>query len=381
VRATARIGAAILAAALFLTACSSSSGGDQASSGGSSSGGSGFSAESVSSAKKLIDEYHALPSAPKLAPLSKAPSGDHSVVMISCPLPACADMGNAFKDAAGKLGWQSQVLVSEFTPEAYASAWQSALSAHPDGIFFIGMFPNTTIQAQLQAAKDAGIWVVMNSPEPGTEISADSVIEGAVGPEARYVIWAQLQAAMVVADAQSTDGITLMYSPAAPAYAFQAKEFEKYIKEAGGTVDFLEINQQDIGTALPQQVVSYLQRHPNTRYLVSVDDTLFPGVPDAIAAAGIDSPKLIGAAAPAPQNLTWIKDGKQFGTVSGDTTTDVWNAVDIMARLSVQEQPANREPVGVAWVVDQANVDQYPAGSPPQFPGIPDAYTQAWGVS
>jgi len=42
------------------------------------------------------------------------------------------------------------VLVSEFTPEAYASAWQSALSAHPDGIFFIGMFPNTTIQAQLQ---------------------------------------------------------------------------------------------------------------------------------------------------------------------------------------------------------------------------------------
>lgn len=371
-RATVRIGAAILAAALGLTACSSSSGGDE-----SSSGGSGFSAESVSAAETLIDEYHSLPSAPELAPLGTTPPSDRSVVMISCALPACADMGDAFKEAAGELGWDARVITSEFTPEAYASAWDSALSSEPDGIFYIGMFPNSTIPAELEAAKAAGIWVVMNSPEPGTEFGGDSPLSGAVSAEERYVLWAGLQAAMVVTDAESTDGITFMYSPAAPAYAFQAQQFKKNIEEAGGTVDFLEINQQDIGTALSQQVVSYLQRNPDTRYLVAVDDTLLPGVPEAISTAGIDSPKLIGSASPAPQNLTWIEGGQQYGTVSGDVITDVWNVVDIMARLSVQEEPADREPLGVVWVVDKDNVGDYPA----VFPGIPDAYNEAWGVS
>jgi hypothetical protein len=362
-----------VAAALGLTACSDdSSGGDEG-----SSGGSGFSAESVSAAEDLLAEYSDFPSDPDLEPLGATPPSDHSVVFITCPLPACAEMGDAYEAAAGELGWQAQVLTSEFTPEAYTSAWNSALSAQPDGIFYIGMFPNTTIEAQLQTAKDAGVWVVQNSPEPGTEISADSVINGAVGAEARYDIVAKLQAAMVIADADATDGITFMYSPAAPSYAFQAEQFQKYIEDAGGTVDFLEINQQDIGTALPQQVVSYLQRNPDTRYLVSVDDTLLPGVPDAIAAAGIDSPKVIGAAVPSPDNLAWIEDGQQYGSVYGDTITDVWNAVDIMARLSVQEEPADRAPVGVVWVVGQDNVGDYPEG----FPGIPDAYTEAWGVS
>src|SRR5690349_2451143 len=153
-RATLCLGAALLAATLGLTACSSSSDGAEA-----SSNGSGFSAASVSDAKDLIDKYSASPSAPELAPLKAAPSKDHSVVFITCPLPACADMGNAFKEAAGKLGWQASVLVSNFAPEAYTSAWESALATKPDGIFYSGEFPNSTIQAQLEKAKAAGIWV------------------------------------------------------------------------------------------------------------------------------------------------------------------------------------------------------------------------------
>src|SRR5690349_8028928 len=97
VRSKAIVGAALLAAALGLTACNSSSGGAKDSA-GNSSGGSGFKAESVSAAQEMVKKYAEFPSAPDLKPLQKKPSTDHSVVMISCPLPACTPEADAFQE-------------------------------------------------------------------------------------------------------------------------------------------------------------------------------------------------------------------------------------------------------------------------------------------
>jgi ribose transport system substrate-binding protein len=191
----------------------------------------------------------------------------------------------------------------------------------------------------------------------------------------RAGLLAQIQAALVIADAKSTKGIAYLYSPQAPIYAYDYDQFKKTIEEAGGSVDPLRLSQLDIGTKLPGQVVSYLQSHRNTHYLVAVDDSWLTGVPEAISAAEISGVKIIGAGV--GQKPTMIEKGQEYALVSGDLTTDGWNAVDLMARLSVGEKPVDNQPVGVVWIVTKNNVDKFPK----VFPGIPDAYTKAWGVS
>jgi ribose transport system substrate-binding protein len=296
--------------------------------------------------------------------------------MISCPLPACTPEAEAFKQGAGKLGWKAQVLISDFAPDAFISAWESALAQKPNAILYISMFPHDTIKTQLDQAKEAGIRVIESAPAPGIKVGGDSPIAGAIQPEERVALYARIQASLIIEEADSTQGITFMYAKV-PSYSYAADEFKKAIEAAGGSVDFLEVSQQDIGTKVPEQVVSYLQRHPDTKYFVAVDDTFLTGVPEAISAAGITAPKLLGSGVPSAQNLKSIKNGQQYATVTGDLATDGWNAVDLLARLSVKEQPENNQPVGVTWVVTKDNVDKFPT----VFPGIPDAYTEAWGVS
>jgi ribose transport system substrate-binding protein len=369
-RAIVPLGAALLAATLGLTAC-----GDDSSAGDSKSSSDTFDAASKSAAQAVVDKYAAFPQVPDLKPLATTPPTDKLVVHITCPLPACTPEADAFKAAADDLGWDNKVIVSDFAPDAYISAFESALASKPDGILYIAEFPNDTIKAQLDAAKAAGIWVVESAPAPDVEIGGDSPVAGAVQPIERVDRTAEIQASLVIADAASTDGITFLYTPQAPSYQHHADEFKKNIEAAGGSVDFLELSQQDIGTKVPEQVVSYLQKNPDTKYLVATDDSWFPGIPEAIKAAGIPSPKLIGAGV--GQEPTYVKSGQMYATVSGDLATDGWNAVDIMARLSVGEVPENNQPVGVTWAVTKDNVGDFPE----VFPGIPDAYTEAWGVS
>jgi ribose transport system substrate-binding protein len=362
--------AAALAAALALTACGGSDSG--AGKGPSSKA---FSADAKAEAQKIVDQYGTFPSAPDLKPLGKTPPTDVSVVNITCPLPACTPQSDAFEDGASKLGWKAKTIVSDFAPDAYISAWESAIAAKPDGILFITMLPNKTIQEQLDKAKKAGIWVVASAPAPDTEIGGDAVISAAVQPLGRVELMAKIQASKVIADAQSTEGITFLHAPQAPSYKYHGDQFKKDIEAAGGSVDFLEASQQDIGTKVPDQVVSYLQSHPDTKYLVALDDSWLPGIPEAIEAAGIKSPKLIGVGV--GQEPTLINKGQEFAEVTGDLATDGWNAVDLMARLSVGETPESLEPNGVLWLVTKENAAKYPK----VFPGIPDAYTTAWGVS
>jgi ribose transport system substrate-binding protein len=197
---------------------------------------------------------------------------------------------------------------------------------------------------------------------------------GAVQPVKRAELISKLQASMVIAEAKSSKGIAFLYSPQAPIYAHNYDVFKKTIEDAGGSVEPLALSQVDIGTKVPEQVVSFLQRNPDTKYLVATDDSWLTGVPDAIAAAGIEGVKIIGQGT--GQKPTQVENGQEYAMVSGDLATDGWNAVDMMARLSVGEKLEDSEPIGVIWAVNKKNVGQFPQ----VFPGIPGAYTKAWGV-
>lgn len=361
--------AAVTAAALALSACGSDAEND-------TSGGAIDSALKEEAAA-AIAELTAEPSARELEPLGKTPPKDVHVAMITCPVPACTQSADEVDQATKLLGWKLDRIVNEFTPESFASAFDSALQLDPDFIYYIATQPEDTVADQMAEAKARGIPVVANSPGPDTVIGGDSPIVAATSnTKAATTTVGKLVAQVIIADADSLDDIALMYDPSAPAYLTFVESFTKTITDAGGSIDEFEINQQDVGTSLPGQVVSYLQRKPDTEYFVAAHDDQLIGVPDAISGAGIESPKIIGQT-PGAHTLEFLKAGTQYASVKPDAFGGHWDAIDLMARLSIGEELKDNEPVGNMMIAMQQNVDNVPAGV---FKGVPDTYAEAWGV-
>lgn len=357
----------LLIAALALTGCSTG-GGDTESSGS-------IDPDIKAAAQAEVAKYEGSPQANQPAELSKKAPEGKSVVGIGCPLPICAQVMQEFKDATDALGWDNRLIVAEFTPESYISAFESAIQLAPDYIYYIATQPNDVITEQLAKAKAAGIPVVVNSPSPDTKVGGDSPLVAAVAGTRQVAQYSALQANIIVADAENLDNVTYMYDPAVPVYNYQLDEFTKVIEAAGGTVKTLEINQADAGVTLLGQIVSYLQREPDTEYFAVAHDNLIVGLPDAIAAAGLETPKIVGQN-PGKDNVAYLKAGTEFGTVQWDSFGAHWDAADTLARLSVGDK-INTDPTGGAMVGTKANADKIPLTT---FPGIPDNYLKAWLV-
>ena len=80
-----------------------------------------------------------------------------------------------------------------------------------------------------------------------------------------------------------------------------------------------EYNQLDIGLAnlngAPDQVVSFLRAHPDTKYIIQSTDSVFLGVPVALKAAGLNDIKIFGEG-PTTAVQANIASGVQAGTMA-----------------------------------------------------------------
>ncbi|CAN5118092.1 hypothetical protein BH09ACT10_BH09ACT10_22080 [soil metagenome] len=361
----------VIVSALIFAACGSSSD-DSAD----EPKGSGFTAEAVAAAKASLESASQVPSARKLTPLAERPSTDVSAVLIGCPIPQCTEAIDQAEEAGKALGWDVKEIIADFTPEGFVGAFNTALQTKPDFIYYIATQPVATIDKQLQEAKAAGIPVIAGSPAPDVKAGGDSPIAGITTGPALTVQFNELMADIVIADADSPEGIVFMFDPAAPSYVQGSEVFKKKITEAGGKVEFFEINQGEAGTTLPGKIVSYLQSNPDTKYIVAGNDLMFNGVPDAIKTAGVPLPKLIGNNA-TDVNRKYIADGDQFATVTSDNYGSLWDAIDLMARLSVGEELDPIEPLGESMVVKKDNLADEPKLL---FEGAPESYLTAWKV-
>lgn len=361
---TKSLSVGLLIAALALTGCSTGGGSD-------SSG--GIDPAVKKAAQAQVDKYQGEPQARQPETLSAKPPTGKEAVAISCPLPICTEVTGLFVEATKDLGWDTRVIVPEFTPESYVSAFESAIQLHPDYLYYIATQPNDVITTQLEKAKAAGIPVIVNSPAPDTKIGGDSPQVAAVAGANQVKQYSELMADIVVADAKDLDHITYMYDPASPAYVYQYQVFSDRIKAAGGKVAPFEINQGDAGATLLGQITSYLQRTPDTEYFVTAHDNLIIGLPDAIATAGLESPKIIGQN-PGKDNIEYLKKGTEFATVQWGSFDAHWDAADLFARLSVGDS-IDSELNGSVMVGTKKNADQIPLTT---FPGIPDNYLKAW---
>lgn len=368
-----------VAASLLLGGCSAPS-----SSGGSGGGAGTIDEDVVAAAQELVDQYSGVPDPRAVAALANPVPEDRSLVYIGCPIDACHTLYEDFDAAAASLGWTTQEISPDFTPEAVQSAFDSALQIKPDGIFFVAALPVDNFAPQIQQAKDAGIPVVTTlATLAAAEVGGGSGIAGAVRGAPDYEVAGKVQAAVIIADAakngESLDQVAFLRVPQNAAAVISFDAFSAEIEKAGATVVPIDINLADVGTVVPGQVVSELQRNPKISYLAPGDDNLLPGVVDAVLASGLEMPKISGNGNVTPETFKSLEDGAEIAIFVTNQEVEAWAGFDILVRVIAGETDIDRRPLNATFLLTSENMAEN-EGLVDTYPGMPDSYLEAWGV-
>jgi hypothetical protein len=366
-------------AALVAAGAVAGCGGKSSSSTTASATGSSSSA-AVQAANALVAKFDKAqpPIAP--SPLSKKPPTNLNVALVSCPLPICQTVNQASAAAAKALGWKLKEYDTQITPEAYVATWQRVLGDKPDLIVYAVLLPNQLITKQLAEVKAEKIPAVGLAPGMTDKPSASGPMVAAYSGTPMMATDGKLMGNVVVSDAGGAAKTVFITDPELKLqFGPVQTEFAKVVGAAGGSVGGLNVRTQDIGRTIPTAVVSYVQRHPDVKYLVFALNDLTAGVPEALRGAGLlDKVKIISRA-PQQANLKAIADGDQYAAVADEDAAAVWRAFDALARIEVGDplSAGLRYPDGWHQIFRKNTVDP---SKPLTTPGVPGAFLTAWHV-
>lgn len=339
------------------------------------SAGAGATGGAQAEAKAEVEKFSPAQPAITIPKLTKPVPEGVDVAFISCPVPVCVSTIKGAEAAAKAVGWKSKTFQAPLTPEGYAATWTNVLRSKPDAIAYIGgNFPNETVASQLEEAKSQGIPVVglANAEAP------DDLVPAVYNGSPQFVESGRLQAALIAAEAGS-DADVLYVDPQLPTFADMKKKIYEGIKAVGGKISDLTVNLQGIGKTIPAQLVSHLQSHPSTNYVVLALNDLSVGVTQALQAAGLADKVKIVSRAPSPAALADVKSGAQYAAVAEETAAMGWRAIDGLIRLKLKDDiscctyPAGWHQILTAKTVTQTKT--FPA-----TPGEPESFRTAWGL-
>ncbi len=334
----------------------------------------------VAAAKAEYDKWSKVQPALKVEPLPAKPAAGATLTIIGCPIPACKTTTDSAAEAAKLLGWKVTYLQSELTPKSFLSLMSQAAQDPPNFLAYVAILPNSAISQQLATLQAAG--TKMSTLAPLEDPKPAGPVQAVVAGSAQYGIGGQIMGSTVVADANGPADTVFVWDPT---YKLQAQperdEFAKVVTAAGGKVDTLDVNLLEAGKSVPTQIVSYVQSHPNVKYVVFLFEDYAAGVPQALAAAGLTNKVKIVDNHPTTGSLQNLVDGTKFASIGSEIDALGYRWVDQFARLQ-QNVPLSAEtanPPGWHQVFVKGNV-QDPTKNPDPV-GWRDAYLKAWRVS
>ncbi len=273
---------------------------------GESGGGGEEASAAVTESQEFFEEHLETPTEIFLTEsVSKAPEPGKNIVYADCGAPICHVIGASVQEAVEAVGWNYKTVNLGGLPEQVSNAWDQIVQEEPDGVIGAGT-PRTLFKHQFKELGDKNIpYVTASVPEE----PAGAQIATITGPP-DFVIRGQWMARWVVADSGGDANVVFVNLPEYPILIGEEeeflKEFEHLCPECG--VDVLPVSQTELGKEVPSKVVSYIQSHPDTNYMVGgqADTTL--GVPQALRAASLNDVKIISQAG-TPSNFENIADG------------------------------------------------------------------------
>jgi ABC-type sugar transport system substrate-binding protein len=246
------------------------------------------------------------------------------------------------------------------------------LQSPPDVLVYQVLLPNSFIKGQLAKVKELGIPTVASV----TAEKPNDVMRAVVANGSQHSLSGTLIGDSIVVDAKGAAKVVYVSDPTLTFFDPMKKSLKKELAAAGGSVDVLDISGAEIGKSVPTQVTSYLQSHPDVKYVVFPNAEFGLGLPQAMKAAGGLNVK-IASSAPLAADLKDIKDGNQWISVAVEDAASGYRAVDTLARI-LEGSDFDPLPVGYHQILNKDNVTQTSAA--PATPGSPDQFFKAWHV-
>jgi ribose transport system substrate-binding protein len=372
-------GSLLVASTLLASACSSSSSSDSPSSGsGSSSVPAG-----VAQAEAQLAGHISRPTSISITmPVGKPIPKNKTVAFITCNLPGCSELTGYFTAAADSLGWKVSVYsASLVSPEQAQSVFQQVVRSKPDAIVATAFEPTQLGPTVLSAIRSLHVPFIdtglADPPTPG-------VIQINGLPDTQR--FAKVQADWLIKDSNGKGNIVFAdYEPASTATALNSgMQAEISAHCPGCTYAQVTVPAANVGSpAATQQIIGYLQAHPDVDYLGFSFPGLEAGIPAALKGAGITRDIKFFGHGPNPQALIDMKSaGGGWGTFPN--IEQFWRSADYLARYfaGVPTAVSLNTPFPV-YVLTPQNVPA-PALKGQAVPVVADyqaQYRKLWGLS
>lgn len=373
-----RLGAvAAVCVGLFVVGCGS----DDSDSG--ESGDSGSDSFTADAQKKVDELYTGTYESP---PSDSPPAAeDKSVWLISCgqSIVSCSDAIGGAEEAAGELGWESNIYDTKGDPTTAGTGVRQAIAADADGIFVY--FLDCSYMAKpLEEAQDAGIPVVAaesfdcDAGDPGAPAlftSVVSYVEGAFPEWVRKFNEAQGYYAVATTDGSAN---SLFFSDDVSLAAAEADEgYDSILGQCSGCEnEIINYSFDEIFSGVQQQTEQKLLQSPDANVVtVAYDGILVAGVEAAVSAATTDIDLIGGEGGPAVMDLA--RDGKVTAGVGLPNAWEGYSGMDSLNRIFADEEP---ETSGIGIQIwDQDHNLPETGGYEPPIDFRAD-YQAAWGV-
>jgi ribose transport system substrate-binding protein len=352
------------------TGTGTSGGGSSTSGGGSSSG----AAATVTAALKRPTSINIT------TPLKSKPPTGKKIIFLRCSQPVCAGFEQGLAPAAKALGWTLTNVGFQPTPEAEVQAIDNAVSQHPAGIFMTGL-ARSAIESGLKQAQAAHIPVVDGYT---TNAAAAPIIANvANGPSGNSS--GPKDIANYIANINNCSGNTAVFNiPTYPILNFGTTVMTGTLKKLCPKMTITVHNAQatDVGTSLPSQIVSVLQRDPSIKYVAYSFGDMALGVPQAMKAAGV-SADLLGFGAGEPTNVENVAKGEETAESGYGIPYGGYRAMDAFARyFEGMSTKIDTTAINPGQLFDKTNASGVNSWTDVAVaPNMPQQFYKLWHVS
>jgi ribose transport system substrate-binding protein len=326
-------------------------------------------------AKAVVESYSGHPSRfPITEPLLKKPTGK-KIAIIDCGSPICGIFADVAEAPAKELGMIPTRIKSGTTADGVATAFDTVLDGHFDGVFVPALAPSLW-DRYLEKLNANHISVVASGI-----IGLDPAkVPVAIAAEPSANLEAIIMADWAVVHDGSKANTVFYTTPELSFSGLIASAFVDEVKARCKTCQtrVVEIPVATFGNKAPSIVVDDLQAHPKTTSAVFAVGEQAIGLASALKTADIKIPIFLNA--PDPSTLVQIQDGTYEAGLGADLAMMSWTAVDSLARLTTGQAPSEgaRKDELVLQVVTASDLKGDLSRGWSGYPDFPQRFKTLW---
>ena len=324
----------------------------------SSDGGTEGAAAGEAAAARIAPFLEPITEIPVSEELGAVPEPGKKVYWLEGNIQSILPITGGFEAATEALGWDlTTITYDPSDPQGPNAAMQQAVDADADFIAISGQ-PVTAIETALAAAKakEIPVFAMFGENEADPELGVVAVVGGLNTTAAN----AEHLADWVIADSRARPTRCSSHLPdfTILQYAEQKMTDQFDANCTTCTYDTLETTIADLTAGnVPGQVVSYLQSHPDVKYVNLAIGDLATGLPEALEAAGITGVN-IGGGVPNIDQIQSLIDGTTNAWKALPRVSAAWMMVDAMARYDQDMDTTVDEVVADAPIFTPDNVEE-----------------------